>query len=107
MAGVLLCLIYFINSLSKILLVRGGCIIFFADQSIISVLSADAKFKVGSLNCFANFVVEVRCAFKILRSPRSRTCSLSSAIIAIRIFSRWAKKEFFLYNWIDNFFQIC
>ena len=41
----------------------------------------------GSLNCRGDLVDEVWRAFKILGSPSSRTCSLSSVIIAIRIFS--------------------
>ena len=45
------------------------------------------KFMVGSLNCRGDLVDEVWHAFKILRSPSSRTCSLSSVVIAIRIFS--------------------
>ena len=45
---------------------HGGSAIFSADQLIISVWFADAKFKVGSLNCRADLDVEVWRAFKIL-----------------------------------------
>ena len=51
MASLLLNLLYFINSSSEIRLSGGGSVIFSADQSLIFVKSADAKFKIGSLNC--------------------------------------------------------